>query len=97
MSNILYSDILEIVKDDKKAKKLVDYFEKRLEETKNETKEMATKEDISMVKTELKNDIYMLDKKIDNEIKLLKRDLIIVIIIMSIVGPEVLNFISLFK
>ena len=103
----------------------MDYFEKRLEETKNETKEMATitareetqhqtniikhdirdelrkelatKEDISIVKTELKNDIYMLDKKIDNEIKLLKRDLIIVIIIMSIVGPEVLNFISLFK
>ena len=32
MGNILYSDILEIVKDDKKAKKLVDYFEKRLEE-----------------------------------------------------------------
>ena len=125
MGNILYSDILEIVKDDKKAKKLVDYFEKRLEETKNETKdiatitareetqhqtniikhdirdelrkELATKEDISMVKTELKNDIYMLDKKIDNEIKLLKRDLIIVIIIMSIVGPEIFNFISLFK
>jgi hypothetical protein len=67
-------------------------------------KELATKEDISMVKTELKNDIYMLDKKIDevdkkidNEIKLLKRDLIIVIIIMSIVGPEIFNFISLFK
>ena len=132
MGNILYSDILEIVKDDKKAKKLVDYFEKRLEETKNETKdiatitareetqhqtniikhdirdelrkELATKEDISMVKTELKNDIYMLDKKIDevdkkidNEIKLLKRDLIIVIIIMSIVGPEIFKFISLFK
>jgi len=49
-------------------------------------KELATKEDI-----------YILDKKIDTEIKLLKRDLIIVIIIMSIVGPEIFNFISLFK
>ena len=44
-----------------------------------------------------KEDIYILDKKIDNEIKLLKRDLIIVIIIMSIVGPEIFKFISLFK
>jgi hypothetical protein len=49
-------------------------------------KELATKEDI-----------YILDKKIDTEIKLLKRDLIIVIIIMSIVGPEIFNFISMFK
>ena len=44
-----------------------------------------------------KDDIYILDKKIDTEIKLLKRDLIIVIIIMSIVGPEIFKFISLFK
>ena len=65
------------------------------------------KDEKILIKTELrdelrkelatKDDIYISDKKIDTEIKLLKRDLIIVIIIMSIVGPEVLNFISLFK
>ena len=55
--------------------------------------ELATKEDISMVKTELKNEIEILKK----DITILKRDLIIVIIIMSIVGPEIFNFISLFK
>ena len=114
MDTTTYTDILEIVKDDKKAKKLVDYFEKRLEENKKEAKEMAiitAREEVKYhtniikhdIRDELrkelatKEDIYILDKKIDNEIKLLKRDLIIVIIIMSIVGPEIFKFISLVR
>ncbi|WP_292461087.1 hypothetical protein [Methanothermococcus sp.] len=75
MSSTLYSDILEIVKDDKKAKKLVDYFEKRLEENKNETKEIA----ISIAREETQYQTNIIKHDIRDELRKLatKEDLLL--------------------
>ncbi|AIJ04942.1 hypothetical protein JH146_0091 [Methanocaldococcus bathoardescens] len=93
----LYELILKKVKDEKEAREIYDIIIELNKENKiiikNELKdelrsELATKEDIKY-----------LDEKIEKEIKLLRRDMIIIalIIILSIYAPEIIGKLLLFK
>ncbi|WP_083774557.1 hypothetical protein [Methanocaldococcus jannaschii] len=87
----LYNAIIEIIKENKTIIK---------NEVRDELRnELATKEDILLVEERLGKKIELLNQKIEREIKLVRRDMIIInlVIILAMYAPEIIGKLLIFR